>query len=147
MLEFDAFRLKSPMKRINLGMTEVARETMARIGMSNLDDTSVSKLVGVLQSTSIDAYHSVLPLNMASAILDVPTRTLQAALKQEGTSFAKLREQARHKAAKREHLAGRSIGETAAWVGFAQRQTFSEAFSKWQGCPPSVFLSQAHKNA
>ncbi len=146
MLEFDAFLLKSPMKQINVGIADVARQTMARIGMSNLDDTPVSKLVGILQSTSIDGYHTALPLNTAAAILDMPTRTLQAALKQEGTSFAKLREQARHKAAKRELLAGRSIAETAALVGFSQRQTFSEAFSKWQGCPPSEFLSQAHKN-
>lgn len=145
MLEFDTFLFKSPMKQINLGMAEIARETMVRIGMSKIDETPVSKLVSTLQTTSIDEYHAALPLKVASAILDLPTRTLQAALKQEGTSYAKLREQARHMAAKRELLAGRSIDETAALVGFAQRQTFSEAFSKWQGCPPSVYLSQRHR--
>ncbi len=68
---------------------------------------------------------------------------LQHKLRNEGARFDQLRDATRHRRARKRLLEGRSIKEVAADIGFEHRQGFSEAFSKWEGMPPSEFRSSS----
>jgi AraC-like DNA-binding protein len=64
-------------------------------------------------------------------------KTLYRKLKAEGTTFAKLLDELRHKMALH-YLDGKkvSVNETAYLVGFSDPSTFSRAFKRWTGASP-----------
>jgi methylphosphotriester-DNA--protein-cysteine methyltransferase len=72
---------------------------------------------------------------------------LQAHLKTAGTSYADIRSRVLYEAALKELSGGRSIQQTAAFLGVNHRQSFSEAISKWEAQAPSVFASRGRAAA
>lgn len=76
----------------------------------------------------------------ASKRLSIGPRTLQRKLKQADTSFAAIQSQTRFHLAKT-MLSDRDldIDAIAAKLGFADRTTFTKAFSKWSGLPPATY--------
>ncbi|WP_242109008.1 helix-turn-helix domain-containing protein [Luteimonas aquatica] len=76
----------------------------------------------------------------AALRLGVEPRTLQRKLKEAGTSFAMLQTQVRFDLAKG-MLADRELDldAIAAKLGFADRVSFTKAFSKWAGQPPATY--------
>ena len=72
--------------------------------------------------------------------LHVSNRTLQRKLKEEGTSFIDLLQDARLSLAKK-YLAQpqRSIVEIAFLLGFSEPSTFSRAFKRWTGTAPAEY--------
>lgn len=76
----------------------------------------------------------------ASLRLGVEPRTLQRKLKEAGTSFAMLQSQVRFDLAKA-MLTDRELDldAIAAKLGFADRVSFTKAFSKWSGQPPATY--------
>lgn len=72
--------------------------------------------------------------------MHVSNRTLQRKLKEEGTSFIDLLQDARQSLAKK-YLAQpqRSIVEIAYLLGFSEPSTFSRAFKRWTGHAPAEY--------
>ena len=76
--------------------------------------------------------------------MHVSNRTLQRKLKEEGTSFIDLLQDARLSLAKK-YLAQpqRSIVEIAYLLGFSEPSTFSRAFKRWTGHAPAEYRAEA----
>ncbi|MDV7144319.1 helix-turn-helix domain-containing protein [Tropicimonas sp. TH_r6] len=138
-VEFDAFLLQ---RRLEQGDASLAA-TFSR-AMENIECAAPStvEIVRQLQSAAIREMHRPISLDYISEILSKPSRTLQFELRRNGSSFAALRDEARHDAARKDLRAGISVEETADRLGYAQRQSFSEAFSRWEGMAPSEYASR-----
>lgn len=76
--------------------------------------------------------------------LCVSNRTLQRKLREEGSTFKELLQDARLQLA-REYLSqpNRSVVETAYMLGFSEPSTFSRAFKRWTGMAPTEFRDSA----
>jgi AraC-like DNA-binding protein len=84
---------------------------------------------------------------IASA-MNVSNRTLQRKLRDEGTSFIDLLQDARLNLAKK-YLSQpqRSIVEIAYLLGFSEPSTFSRAFKRWTGSAPAEFRAGIEKQS
>ena len=82
-----------------------------------------------------------------AAALRVSSRTLQRRLKDEGTSYAQLLDDARRDLAQR-YVADRSpaLSEVALLLGFADQTTFHRAFVRWTGSAPGAFRRAARSS-
>ncbi len=78
-------------------------------------------------------------LEDTARVLGIGPRSLQIQLRDEGTNFRKILNSQRHAEARRLLADGESIESTADVIGFEHRQSFSEAFTQWEGCPPSKY--------
>ncbi|MEM0964324.1 MAG: helix-turn-helix transcriptional regulator, partial [Bacteroidota bacterium] len=69
--------------------------------------------------------------------LGVSVRTLQRQLATEGTTYAEVVERTRRSAASRLLDAGISVQEVASRLGYAEPTSFTRAYRRWHGHPPS----------
>ena len=80
------------------------------------------------------------PLEEVAEKFNMTPRTLQRKLKQEGTSFLRLRDSCRHNRALRElgnpHI---EIDSLAELLGFSDTTNFYHAFKRWQGEAPGEY--------
>ncbi|MBZ0119629.1 MAG: helix-turn-helix transcriptional regulator [Sandaracinaceae bacterium] len=76
--------------------------------------------------------------------LATSARTLQRTLRDEGSSFAALLDQARAATA-RAYLRdpALSLAEIAWLLGFSDQSTFSRAFKRWTGATPGAFRTSS----
>ena len=73
-----------------------------------------------------------------AGLLHVSPRTLQRRLQDEGSSFQKVLEDARHSLAR--HYLNNSVlelDEAAYLLGYHDTNSFARAFRNWEGVPPS----------
>jgi len=120
--------------RVNDEQAETYLASFTRVSVSR---TVVSKIIERLpdgppaQQDIADAMH-------------VSSRTLQRKLKEEGTSFLDLVQDARLSLA-RKYLAQpqRSVIEIAYLLGFSEPSTFSRAFKRWTGKAPAQYRAAA----
>lgn len=80
--------------------------------------------------------------------LHVSERTLQRQLESEGTTFKSVRDDVRTELS-RALLSDRSmkVEAIARSVGYAEVASFSKAFARWSGGPPSTFRSSTFRSA
>jgi AraC-like DNA-binding protein len=142
-VEFDENLLKSPMSRSDPIASELLQALLLRLTEQKESEPKLGLLITTMQFVSLEKYNRPVSLREAASLLSIPQRTLQAALSAEKTGFRVLRDNARHQLAKQALQNGRSITETASLIGFDHRQSFSEAFSIWEGCAPSQFVSRS----
>ena len=99
----------------------------------SLSDKVVSYISGHFGDTSS-------PLEEVAEKFNMTPRTLQRKLKQEGTSFLRLRDSCRHNRALRElgnpHI---EIDSLAELLGFSDTTNFYHAFKRWQGEAPGEY--------
>lgn len=79
-----------------------------------------------------------------TGLLGMSARTLRRRLEREGTSYQRIKDNARRDAAidllrQREM----TVGEVAEWVGFSDPSAFHRSFKKWTGLSPGAFRSGA----
>jgi AraC-like DNA-binding protein len=101
-----------------------------------------------VEATLRSAIGDELELAQAATRLGTTPRTLQRRLADEGTSFALVRDRARHAAALR--LLAQpdvSLGEVSFLLGFSQPSAFNRAFRRWQGTTPLRFRSSVAADA
>ena len=80
--------------------------------------------------------------------LHISSRTLQRHLQDEGSSFQRVLEEARHKLAR--HYLNNSVlelNEAAYLLGFEDSNSFVRAFRTWEGVPPARWREQQRTNA
>ncbi len=142
-ISFDERLLKTGMVGADVLRAEVlSRYLDAKVMLSGQNQAELKPLAKDIVAGLVRASFGVAPwslFNTANA-LQVHERTLQLRLKSEGTSYREIVQTERHLMSKRLLLAGKSIDETAETLGFDHRQSFSEAFSGWEGLSPSNFV-------
>jgi AraC-like DNA-binding protein len=75
-------------------------------------------------------------------------RSLQRRLELEGTSYARIVDEARRSQAVALLSApGVSVGEVTWLLGFSEQSAFSRAFRRWTGASPSEFRREARERA
>jgi len=80
--------------------------------------------------------------------LHVSSRTLQRRLQDEGSSFQRVLEEARHRLAR--HYLTNSVlelNEAAYLLGYEDGNSFVRAFRTWEGVPPSLWREQQRAKA
>jgi AraC-like DNA-binding protein len=80
-----------------------------------------------------------LEINLVAEELEVPTRTLQNYLTQEGTNFSYLREQIRQHFCILMLMEGKKVEEIYPMLDYADRTGMINAFKRWNGLPPHHF--------
>lgn len=80
-----------------------------------------------------------LEVSLIAEELELPMRTLQYHLSQEGTSFTVLRDQVRFHYSIRLLVEGKRIEEIYPMLGFSDRAGLINAFKRWTGLPPHHF--------
>jgi len=81
-------------------------------------------------------------------VLHVSSRTLQRRLQDEGSSFQRVLDQARHELAR--HYLNNSfleLNEAAYLLGFEDGNSFVRAFRTWEGVPPARWREQQRAQA
>lgn len=80
------------------------------------------------------------PLNEVANVLAMSSRTVQRALRLEGTTYQKLVDEAqRDLAVSYLKTSGVSASEVAFLLGFSELSAFSRAFKRWTGSAPAKF--------
>ncbi len=141
-VEFDDIGLKSPMKQADFGNSLILARTLEALSKSADPSPDLARLVQAVLIASFEQTQNPIKLKSAADVLGIPLRTFQDRLNKEHTTFAEIRSKVRHKLACAYLLDGLSIEQTATSLGYAHRQSFSEAFRKWEGMPPSSFKDQ-----
>ena len=143
-LDFNDNMLRSPLSRTDPLWSAISSSVLMKFDADAPEDPTTCEMVKEIQAASLRHNQSPIKMLRVAELLGLPARTMQAYLNAEGSSFAEVRNDTLHREAQRELLAGRSISETSEMLGFTHRQSFSEAFSKWEGCAPSIFASRGH---
>jgi AraC-like DNA-binding protein len=106
--------------------------------MVGLEQRSVDALLVAARALAGQRLPAVLTLGELAAALGLSPRTLQRKLAGSGTSLSALVDEVRRDRA--EDLRARglyTLGEIAARVGFAEPASFTRAWRRWFGAPPS----------
>ena len=124
--------------RLPTGNAELARridEVVARY-VARLDDQQILHRV---RAALIDRLPDGEPPQRSIArIIGMSSRTLQRRLAAEGTSYQTILAETRAELARSYLAAGWSVTDTAFTLGFADANSFSRAFRRWTGRPPSA---------
>ncbi|MEP1929723.1 MAG: helix-turn-helix domain-containing protein [Paracoccaceae bacterium] len=136
-IEFNEDLLRSKMRRTDSMRAEVLSRFLNSENIETASRASASEMVSGL----VRASFGVAPWSFSDTAkaLQVGERTLQIRLKDEGLTFRKIVQAERHKKARHLLGSGTSIEAAAEELGFEHRQSFSEAFSNWEGRSPSAF--------
>ncbi|MCQ4081250.1 AraC family transcriptional regulator ligand-binding domain-containing protein [Streptomyces sp. RB6PN25] len=140
---FDAHWLTAPVVRDEHELDELLRRAPADLLSRRSYDTTVAEQVrsALARPLRADAATSRLPQAAeVAARLAVSPATLRRRLLKEGTSFQRLKDQARQEAAIAGLVEGREpIAELAARLGFSEDTAFLRAFRRWTGTTPGAF--------
>lgn len=144
--------LTIPTRVLNLAITQTAASLHQFLQHSPADvlarpnpHTSMTAKV----RNTLSAYRTAdLPdLTTTATLLDTSSATLRRRLREEGSSFQKLKDAARFQEARR-LLAepGINISDVAASLGFTETSTFHRAFRNWTGTAPGEYRNTRTKN-
>lgn len=104
-------------------------------------DSGLERTLRLLLTHSPD-----LSITQVCTQLGLEPRSLQRKLKSADTSFVEIQSQVRYQLAQRMLLdSGLDLDSIAIKLGFADRNSFSKAFTKWHGSPPIQFRRDAIK--
>jgi len=131
---FDGQDLDIPMQTSNAELSKIhERMVIEKIAKMNTDDLS-SKIYGVLLELLPGG--RITKENVAERF-SMDTKTFNTELKQAGTSFQKLLDQARRDLAQLYLEEGKSVTEIAYLLGYSDSNNFTRAYKRWTGEPPS----------
>lgn len=101
------------------------------------DDRITSKVISVIEQK---IGYEVFNIQDVARSLSMTSRTLQRRLKQEGTTYAQLRDSVRfHYAVESLRSSSVDMATLAASLGFSEPANFYAAFRRWQGISPGEY--------
>jgi AraC-like DNA-binding protein len=135
LLEFTRADFEAPLLTGNVDLTRRVDEVLARY-MARLDHRQI---VSRVRAAIVERLPDGEPAQDAVArALGLSARTLQRRLTDEGASYHDLLDGARAELAGSYLAEGWSVTEAAFMLGFADISSFSRAFRRWTGRPPSA---------
>lgn len=137
--------LTIPTKALNLTVTQNAASLHQFLQHSPADilarpNPHMSMTAMVRNTLSLHSIATLPDLNSMASQLETSSATLRRRLRDEGSSYQKLKDAARLREAQR-LLAepGVSIADIAAKLGFTETSTFHRSFRNWTGQSPGAF--------
>lgn len=141
----DELSLSIPERALNLPITQTAASLLQFLQHSPADvlarpNPHTSITAKVRNQLSIYKTTDLPDLTTMASLLETSSATLRRRLREEGSSFQKLKDAARYQEARR-LLAepGVSIADVAAALGFTETSTFHRAFRNWTGKAPGEY--------
>lgn len=126
--------LQSAFPELHARLERLAEEQLNRLAMGY----QVTRQVSDYLNTQIGL--GEIGVEDVASYMNMTPRTLQRKLKQEGLSFAELRDQLRHNIAKYQLCnSNLSMGILATRLGFSDASTFYHAFKRWEGVSPGAY--------
>jgi len=137
-LAFDADLLRLQPKRSERALRQFLRDAPANILVRYRYDAGVSaSLRKILRQQAPGTWCS---FDELARRMRLPPATLRHRLRQEGQTYAVLKDEVRRdRALESLKNTTRSIGEIASELGFAEPSAFYRAFRKWTGLSPGQF--------
>ncbi|MFQ6197754.1 AraC family transcriptional regulator [Streptomyces sp. NPDC000405] len=139
---FDAQWLAAPPMRDEAALEELLRRAPAMlIGRHEYGTTVAEQVRRTFTRALREGRPARLPeLDRLAARLAVSPATLRRRLREEGTSYRRLKDQVRREAALAGLAGGREpIVELAARLGFSEDAAFHRAFRRWTGTTPGAY--------
>jgi AraC-like DNA-binding protein len=135
-LRFAAGWLDRPLASADPALFELVRPHVERLVAQRMSQESVADAARRCLLESLEREPPT--VDLVARRLCVSKRTLQRKLWQDGLTFKELYDDVRRTAAERYIASGRmTISEAARRLGFSDVSTFSRAFRRWTGDPPS----------
>lgn len=143
-IEFNDELLKAKMLRTDIVRAEILKRYLSDKKINRCALSEQTSLVAGL----VRASFGIAQWSFADTCqtLGIGPRSLQIRLKDEGTSFREILQTERHSEARRLLASGAAIDDTADAIGFGHRQSFSQAFTKWEGSTPSAYANSTRMN-
>lgn len=130
-------------RRLPAGNEDLAEEAdrwLARM-LVRLDQGQTTTRVRELLSQLLSSGHAT--ADEVARRLNRSVSSLQRDLREEGTTFRAVMEETRQTLARRLlREEGRSIGQVAFLLGYADQSTFTRAFRRWTGMAPGQFVRE-----
>ncbi len=82
------------------------------------------------------------PMRAMAGLLNMTERTLHRHLAREGTSYRALLDEVRETLAAELLASGLTVDEVSRRLGYSETASFTHAFVRWRGAPPSVFRTR-----
>ncbi len=137
-LRHDDIRRRLPAG--NKDLAEEADRWLARM-LARLEQGETAARVGELLSQLMSSGRTT--AEEVARRLNRSVSSLQRDLRAEGTSYRSVMEETRHTLARRLlREEGRSIGQVAFLLGYADQSTFTRAFRRWTGMSPGQFVRE-----
>lgn len=136
-IELELAAMDSPIEGANPELAR-ASEALAAQYLERRDEHDIASRVRTALAGQLPAGEP--SQARIAAMLNLSARSLQRRLAEAGTSYSRLLDDTRHALAL-EHLrlARHSLGEIAYLLGYADASSFTHAFRRWTGKPPSQF--------
>lgn len=120
--------------------SQKARSELAKLPT---EDNLVARVVRCIEE---HIGHSVLSMQKVAEKLNITPRTLQRRLKDEGTTYASLRDKVLYKHARRYLVeTDLDMATISANLSFSEPATFNNAFKRWSKVSPGVYR-KTHRN-
>jgi AraC-like DNA-binding protein len=116
--------------------------------MVGAEQRSTDALLVAVRALANERLPGPLTLDDAASSLGISRRTLQRKITASGTTLSRVTDEVRRDRA--EQLVGEGLltmGEVAAKVGFAEQASFTRAWWRWFGAPPSRRRRGSPRNA
>lgn len=134
------YPLQSALPEFHARLDRLAEEQLDRLALGY----QVTRQVSDYLNTQIGV--GEVGVEDVASYMNMTPRTLQRKLKQEGLSFAELRDQLRHTMAKYQlRNSSLSMGILATRLGFSDASTFYHAFKRWEGMSPGAYRKRFGK--
>lgn len=136
-LVFEASWLDQPLPQANPVVWAVLRAQCEELIGRLKKENSYAQMIECLM---VDSKGDFLTLEQVADKLHASSRTLRRKLSQEGTSFQELLTRVRSTLAKELLVSGKlSVDQVAEQLGYSDSTSFSHAFKRWTGKPPSAY--------
>jgi len=130
---------RAPNPEANTHMHDLTRRILMDFAATPVTRTIRTLKTLLIQSLPTDQ----LDLHAAARALGIHPRTLQRRLQSEGTSFEKLRDEARKALFEKLILKSASLADLAQTLGFSDQSVLSRACKTWFGMTPRRFRDKA----
>lgn len=130
---------RAPNSEANAHIHDITRRILMDFAATPVTGTIRTLKTLLVQSLPTDQ----LDLHAAARALGIHPRTLQRRLQSEGTSFEKLRDEARKVLFEKLILKSASLADLAQTLGFSDQSVLSRACKTWFGMTPMLYRQKA----
>lgn len=147
-LIFDAHYLEKPLVRseqeLEVFVKNAPADVMTIPGSDSTVESQIERMIKQQRSEQL----IFPPIHQLAGELDISVQTLHRRLKDNGTSYQKIKDNLRREIAIRK-LAneGLSVESVSELVGFSEPRSFTRAFKHWTGLTPREYCKQHHKRS